>query len=152
MPTASSMNGNADRERRLYGRRFHMRERLSKPSARVAVRGGLLADAIVRFIVRFMVRSWSINMNRASAMAVISANHLKTQGVSVIAEALADSPEAMVSVRGKTRFVVMGIEHYHYLRECELAAALAETREDLAAGRFVSDTADEHVARVMRKP
>jgi hypothetical protein len=46
-------------------------------------------------------------------MASISANQLKTQGVSAIAEALADAPEAMVSVRRKDRFVVMENEHYH---------------------------------------
>ena len=34
-------------------------------------------------------------------MTSISANHLKTQGVSAITEALADAREAMVSVRGK---------------------------------------------------
>ena len=54
----------------------------------------------------------------------------------------------MVSVRGQDRFVVMDIEHYHYLRECELAAALAESQADLAAGRFVVESAEAHLARV----
>jgi len=43
---------------------------------------------------------------------------------------------------------VMDIAHYHYLRECELEAALAETRADLAAGRFTESSAEEHLARV----
>lgn len=73
-------------------------------------------------------------------MSSISANTLKTQGVSAIEEALAESPEAIVSVRGKDRFVVMELAHYHYPRECELAAALAEARGDLAAERFVEDS------------
>lgn len=81
-------------------------------------------------------------------MTTISANTLKTQGVSAIAEALADAPEAVVSVRGKDRFVVMEIAHYHYLRECELAAALAESQADLAAGRFVRESVDAHMARL----
>jgi hypothetical protein len=51
-------------------------------------------------------------------------------------------------VRGKERFVVMDIAQYHYLRECELEAALAETRADLAAGRYVQESPEEHVARV----
>ena len=46
-------------------------------------------------------------------MSSISANTLKTQGVATIAEALAIAPEATVSVRGKDRFVVMDIAHYH---------------------------------------
>jgi len=81
-------------------------------------------------------------------MSSISANDLKTKGISVIEAALSDAPEAMVSVRGKDRFVVMNLAHYNYLRECELDAALAETRADLAAGRFVQESAEEHVARV----
>jgi hypothetical protein len=83
-------------------------------------------------------------------MTSISANSLKTQGVSAIAEALADSPEAMVSVRGKDCFVVMDIAHYHYLRECELAAALAESQADLEAGRLVKESVDSHMKRLAK--
>ena len=83
-------------------------------------------------------------------MSTISANHLKTQGVSAITEALADAPEATVSVRGKDRFVVMDIEHYRYLRECELSAALAESQADLAAGRFVKESVDAHMKRLAK--
>ena len=85
-------------------------------------------------------------------MSSISANHLKTQGVSAIAEALANAPEAMVSVRGKDRFVVMNIEHYHYLRECELSAALAESQADMVAGRFVTESVDAHMKRLAKLP
>ncbi|TAN70314.1 MAG: type II toxin-antitoxin system Phd/YefM family antitoxin [Methylobacter sp.] len=81
-------------------------------------------------------------------MSSISANDLKTKGVSAIEAELAHQPEAIISVRGKDRFVVMEITHYHYLRECELEAALAETRADLAAGRFVKESATEHLARL----
>ncbi|MES2404340.1 MAG: type II toxin-antitoxin system Phd/YefM family antitoxin [Pseudomonadota bacterium] len=83
-------------------------------------------------------------------MGSISANNLKTQGVSAITEALEDAPEAMVSVRGKDRFVVMGIEQYRYLRECELTAALAESQADIAAGRFVEESVDAHMKRLAR--
>ncbi len=85
-------------------------------------------------------------------MSSISANTLKTQGVSAIIKALTNTPEAMVSVRGKDRFVVMDIEHYHYLRECELTAALAESQADLAAGRFVEESVDAHMQRLARLP
>lgn len=81
-------------------------------------------------------------------MPHISANDLKTKGISAIEAALSESPEAIVSVRGKDKFVVMDIEHYHYLRECELDAALAETRADLAAGRFVQESPEQHLARL----
>jgi hypothetical protein len=38
--------------------------------------------------------------------------------------------------------------HYHYLLECELDAALVQSRADIAAGRFVQETAAEHAARL----
>lgn len=85
-------------------------------------------------------------------MPSISANTLKIQGVAAIANALADAPEAVVSVRGKDRFVVMDIDHYHYLRECELAAALAESQADLAEGRFVTESVDAHMTRLAALP
>ena len=81
-------------------------------------------------------------------MPHISANELKTRGVAAIEAALKDQAEAVVSVRGKDRFVVMDVEHYHYLRECELEAALAQTRADLAAGKFVKESPEAHVARL----
>ena len=81
-------------------------------------------------------------------MPHISANELKTKGVAAIEAMLADHAEAIVSVRGKDRFVVMDVAHYHHLRECELDAALAQTRADLAAGRFVQESAEAHVARL----
>ena len=81
-------------------------------------------------------------------MPHLTANDLKTKGVAAIEAMLEQHSEAIVSVRGKERFVVMDIAQYHYLRECELEAALAETRTDLAAGRFVQESPEEHVARV----
>ncbi len=83
-------------------------------------------------------------------MSSLTANDLKTKGISAIEAVLAERPEAIVSVRGKDRFVVMDIAQYNYLRECELEAALAETRADIAAGRVVKDSAAAHVKRVKK--
>jgi PHD/YefM family antitoxin component YafN of YafNO toxin-antitoxin module len=78
----------------------------------------------------------------------ISANDLKTKGIAAIELALSDAPEAIVSVRGKDRFVVMEVAQYEYLRGCELDAALAETRADLAAGRVVQESPQAHLDRL----
>ncbi len=86
--------------------------------------------------------------NHGSFMSHISANELKTKGIAAIEAALGESPEAIVSVRGKDKFVVMDIAHYHYLRECELDAALAQTHADLAAGRFVKESPEAHLVRL----
>ena len=81
-------------------------------------------------------------------MTHISANDLKTKGISAIEAALSSAPEAIVSVRGKDRFVVMEVAQYEYLRGCELDAALAETRADLAAGRVVQESPQAHLDRL----
>lgn len=83
-------------------------------------------------------------------MPNLTANDLKTKGIAAIESVLADHPEAIVSVRGKDRFVVMEIAQYHYLRECELEAALAETRADIKAGRVAKDSPAAHVKRVKK--
>ena len=59
-------------------------------------------------------------------MGAVVANDLKTKGIKAIEEALLLQPEVSLSVRGQVKYVVMSQEHYHYLRECELEAALAE--------------------------
>ena len=81
-------------------------------------------------------------------MPFLTANDLKTRGIAAIEESLANSTEALVSVRGMARFVVMEVAQYHYLRECELDAALAQSRVDVAAGRFLSESAQQHMERL----
>jgi hypothetical protein len=80
----------------------------------------------------------------------LTANDLKTRGVAAIEASLADGrTEAIVSVRGTDRYVVMDIAHYQHLRECELEAAVAETRADYAAGRYSIESPATHVSKVM---
>jgi hypothetical protein len=81
-------------------------------------------------------------------MPSLTANDLKTRGVAAIEATLAHQPEAVISVRGKDRFVVMEVAQYQYLRECELDAALAQSQADIAAGRFVTESAQQHMARM----
>ncbi len=79
---------------------------------------------------------------------MIAANDLKVKGVKAIEEALATHPEATLSVRGKIKYVVMNQQQYQYLRECELEAALAESRSDIEAGRFVKCSVADHIAHL----
>lgn len=51
-------------------------------------------------------------------------------------------------MEGVPKFVVISAEHYNYLRECELTAAIAETKADIEAGRFVTCSPEEHLARI----
>ena len=84
-------------------------------------------------------------------MAVVTANDLKTKGISDIERLLRSEQEVVISVRGKPRYVVMDITRHDYLRECEISAAWAQTREDLAAGRCRQKGADAHLARTKER-
>ena len=81
-------------------------------------------------------------------MNIITANELKTKGVVTIGEHLAKDHEAMITVRGKKRFVVMDIKHYNYLRECELEAALLEAKNDIEAGNYIVENVEKHIKRL----
>ena len=85
---------------------------------------------------------------RQAAMPQLTANDLKVRGIAAIESALTEQTEATISVRGKNRFVVMEMAQYHYLRECELEAALIQSRADLAAGRAVQESAEAHMTRL----
>ena len=83
-------------------------------------------------------------------MTQLTANDLKVRGIAAIEEVLTHQTEATISVRGKERFVVMDMAQYHHLRECELDAALAQSRADLVTGHAVRETAAEHMAGMER--
>ncbi|MDP3009159.1 MAG: type II toxin-antitoxin system Phd/YefM family antitoxin [Methylococcales bacterium] len=79
---------------------------------------------------------------------MITANELNTRGIACLEESLKHHSEVAISVEGKERFVVMSIEGYHYLREIELDAALQESKADIAAGRYIKESPEEHLARL----
>ncbi len=81
-------------------------------------------------------------------MHVIAANDLKKRGVSVFEDNLQDAPEAIITVRGQERYVVMRMEQYHYLREMELEAALMEVRRDIANGDVIRESPEAHINRI----
>ena len=84
-------------------------------------------------------------------MGDITANDLKTKGVSVLETSLENETEVVISVRGKPRFVVIDIEHYEQLREVEIFAAWQEARAAEAQGDYVTETAEEHIARLQKE-
>jgi len=83
-------------------------------------------------------------------MGAITANEIKAHGIAALEAALENAPDAVISVRGKDRFVVMDIAHYRHLRECELESALHEAKADLVAGRVVRESPAAHVNRATR--
>jgi PHD/YefM family antitoxin component YafN of YafNO toxin-antitoxin module len=81
-------------------------------------------------------------------MNAVTANELKTRGVSAVEERLETEDEVIISVRGQDKYVVMNLEKYARLREYELDAAVQEARADYEAGRVIEESIDAHVKRV----
>jgi len=81
-------------------------------------------------------------------MTSITANELKTKGVSILKSTLINTDEAIITVRGKDRFVVINVDKYNKLREYELEIALLEAKADIAAGRSQHESIDDHMKRV----
>ncbi len=79
---------------------------------------------------------------------ILTANDLKTRGVAAIDMVVEESGEAVLTVRGKSKYVVIPIEKYNYYREYELEAAINETRKELEQGKYITETVDEHLKRV----
>lgn len=76
----------------------------------------------------------------------ITANDLKTSGVKVLAKALQNDNEAVITVREKGEYVVLRLAYYDYLRECELAATLNEVKQDIASSQAKTISAAQHLA------
>ena len=81
-------------------------------------------------------------------MESITANDLKTKGISVIREETSGNDEVIVTVRGKSKYVIIPIEKYNHLRECELEAALNETKKDIEDGKFIKESVEDHIKRI----
>ena len=83
-------------------------------------------------------------------MVTIAANDLKTKGIKALEDTLRTQLQVSLSVRGQIKYIVMSQDYYHYLRECELDAALAESKAKPRSGDFVKEIITEHL-KVLRK-
>ena len=81
-------------------------------------------------------------------MNAITANELKTRGISAVEDRLKDGEEVIISVRGRGRYVVMSLEKYARLREFELDMAVMEARADYEAGNIITESVEDHMKRV----
>ena len=81
-------------------------------------------------------------------MNAITANELKTRGVSAVEDRLENDEEVIISVRGKDRYVLMSLEKYARLREFELDMAVMEARADYEAGNIITESVEDHMKRV----
>ncbi len=78
----------------------------------------------------------------------ITANELKTKGVSIIDEMIEEQAGVVITVRGKEKYVVLLMEEYNQLREYELDAAIKESKNEIENGKYYDGSIDEHLKRV----
>ena len=79
---------------------------------------------------------------------IITANELKTKGISFVERLMKKSREVFVSVRGRKKFVILPVDEYERLREAELESIIRQAEKDYEEGRYVVESAEEHFRRL----
>lgn len=102
---------------------------------------GTISDTLNR-AVKSILDVGGDNMN------TVTANELKTKGVSALETHLKVDEEVIISVRGQDRYVIMDVEKYAKLREYELTVALQEAKADVEAGRYETESVADHMKRI----
>ncbi|WP_297493342.1 type II toxin-antitoxin system prevent-host-death family antitoxin, partial [Persephonella sp.] len=61
---------------------------------------------------------------------ILTANDIKTKGISLVEKLIKKYNEVFITVRGKKKFVILPIEEYERLKEAELEKIIREAEED----------------------
>ena len=80
---------------------------------------------------------------------IVTANEVKTKGVSLFEKMLQKADELIVNVRGKNKYVVLDIERYNEFRQNELDLAHMKVMQDIQNGNYKTQTASEHAKELM---
>lgn len=78
----------------------------------------------------------------------ITVNELKTKGISILNDETFEGDEVIITVRDKSKYVVLPMGKYNYPRECELEAVLHETRKDIKDGKIIKESVQKHIKRI----
>jgi prevent-host-death family protein len=67
----------------------------------------------------------------------------------VLESVLKSDDEAIITVRGKEKYVIIDLKKYSKMREYELEIAILEAKADIANGRIQKESVAEHMKRVI---
>ena len=81
-------------------------------------------------------------------MTSITANELKTKGVTALEPLMKEEHTATITVRGEPRYVVMDIQKYNRMREYELEGAILESQKDIENGDYMVESVGKHIERI----
>ncbi len=77
----------------------------------------------------------------------ITAQQIKTRWTAIIEEGMKDSDELFLSVRWKSKYVIINIKTYNKYRELELERAIIESKQDLESWKYL-DNIDDHIKQL----
>ena len=80
---------------------------------------------------------------------IITANEIKTNGVSVFDNMLKKFDELIINVRGKNKYVVLDIERYKAFRESELDIAHMKAMQDIKDKKYKVQSASQHIEELL---
>ena len=80
---------------------------------------------------------------------IITANEVKTNGVSIFGEMLQKADELFINVRGKNKYVVLDIERYNEFRQNELDIAHMKVMQDIKDKKYKRQSASEHIKELI---
>ena len=78
---------------------------------------------------------------------MVTANDLKVQGIQALSSELRENDEAIISFRGKPKYIVLDFERYDRLRELELDRDYLETMQDIKKGNYKTISSDEELEK-----
>jgi hypothetical protein len=78
----------------------------------------------------------------------ISANTIKTKGISFINKFIKNKNKVIVSVSGKKKYVILPIEEYEHIRDLEIEQAVKQAEDDYNNNRYIAESAEEHFKRI----
>jgi PHD/YefM family antitoxin component YafN of YafNO toxin-antitoxin module len=79
---------------------------------------------------------------------IISANDIKTKGLSNIEKMIEDGNEIFISKRGKAKFVLLSLKEYERLKEADIFKAIMDAENDYNNGKFIIESSEEHFKKI----
>jgi len=79
---------------------------------------------------------------------MITANDLKVKGIKAIEKELEERDEAIISFRGKPKYIVLDIEEYETMRALQIEVAYKELKKKKEQGKAYRSDADTLIQRI----
>lgn len=85
-------------------------------------------------------------------MFTITAQELKTSGLTGIKKLLLKTKELFIQERGKESCVIVDLEYFNQLKMCELEIAYLKAQDDIKNGRFeVVTDVKKHIDNILQE-